>query len=196
MKLYIIRHGESEDDLDDRFGGFANYDLTQKGREDARELAKKLKDSEIEVLFTSPYMRALYTAGILAKKLDINCRIENDIRERNTYGYLSGMRKKEAEKYFKDDIKKTKDKSKADEIDGSEKHADLVSRAKQFLNKLYVLDQEVCAFVSHGKFIVSFLNDVLKLEENTKPNDCGYYIVDLSKSTPEIIKRVNVKKLD
>lgn len=194
MKLFLIRHGESLDDIEDRFGGFANYPLTEKGLEKVSELAESLKDSGIQKLFTSPYLRAYDAAKIIADQLGVEFEVDMDICERNTYGFLSGMRKEFAKEKFPEDYANSKGQKAADNIDGSEKYDDVVVRAKRFLGKVRGLDYEVIGFVSHGKFMDIFQREVLKLDTIHKLSDCGYIIVDLDAGTIEEV--VNAKVVE
>lgn len=71
MKLYITRHGETSRNAENRVLGRSDIPLNEKGREQAIILAEKLKDTEIDVIFTSPLCRAKETAEIVgvSKKL-------------------------------------------------------------------------------------------------------------------------------
>ena len=53
MKIYIIRHGQTTGDVEDRYGGAYDDELTDKGKTQAQELASKLSDSGIKILFCS-----------------------------------------------------------------------------------------------------------------------------------------------
>src|SRR5437588_221264 len=100
MKIFLVRHGESVDDIEDCYGGIADFPLTDSGRSTAEELANKLANSGIQVLYTSPYKRAHETATYICKTLDCEARIIDDLRERNSYGVLSGVNKAKAKSIF------------------------------------------------------------------------------------------------
>lgn len=191
MKLYLIRHGESLDDIEDRFGGFANYPLTENGLVKVQVLAESLKDSEIQKLFTSPYLRAYDAARLISEKASADLEVEMDIRERNTYGFLSGMRKDMAKQYFPKEVELADSQKTADEIDGAEKYQEVVERGQRFLGKLKSQNLDVVGMVSHGKFMDVFQREVLKLSEIYKPSDCGYIIVDLDNMVVDSV--VNAK---
>ncbi|MBU1132445.1 histidine phosphatase family protein, partial [Patescibacteria group bacterium] len=89
MKIYLIRHGETTGDIEDRFGGDYDDHLTAKGIEQARELAKQLLNKEIEIIFVSPLMRAVETAEEVEKVLHVPVEVLEDLRERNNYGVLT-----------------------------------------------------------------------------------------------------------
>lgn len=96
--LYIFRHGQSEDNANFVFSGWRDSPLTEKGREQARVLAEKIKDKKFDVLISSPQKRAIETME-MAVSLNENAKnkeIERDdrIKERS-YGDLQGQSKKE-----------------------------------------------------------------------------------------------------
>lgn len=48
MKIYLIRHSESIDDIEDCYGGIADFDLTENGKNKVKENTKKLDCCKIE----------------------------------------------------------------------------------------------------------------------------------------------------
>lgn len=82
MKLYFVRHGESTANLLMEFSnsGF-KHPLTEKGIEQARTLAQGLSGMRFERIFSSPVMRAVQTARILAESLQSPLEISEALRE-------------------------------------------------------------------------------------------------------------------
>lgn len=70
--LFLVRHGETYYNLEDRIGGDA--DLTEKGMAQARALADYFSDQSIPIIFTSNHKRTLQTAAPIAEKQD-HCSI-------------------------------------------------------------------------------------------------------------------------
>jgi broad specificity phosphatase PhoE/predicted kinase len=70
--LYLIRHGETYFNLEDRIGG--NADLTPKGRAQAKALAEHFAKKKIPLIFTSQKKRTIQTAEPIKEKQD-NCNI-------------------------------------------------------------------------------------------------------------------------
>ncbi len=106
-QLTIVRHGQSQYNLENRFTGFADVDLTAQGREEAAMCGRKLIGMQYEACFTSVLKRAIETLHII---LDIigpkQLPIHQDaaLNERN-YGDLQGLNKAEtAEKYGADQV--------------------------------------------------------------------------------------------
>ena len=54
MKIYLMRHGEAVDDIEDCYGGVADFELTDVGREQASSLAKKLQEVRLAKMYSSP----------------------------------------------------------------------------------------------------------------------------------------------
>lgn len=98
-KIYLIRHGQDEDNARGILNGHRNKPLTKLGIRQAREAAEKLKNKKIEVIVSSPLRRAKQTAGIIAKSLGIKkIYLEADLRERE-FGILTGKPVKEIPLY-------------------------------------------------------------------------------------------------
>lgn len=62
MKVYVIRHGESESNRDKKYTGWHDAPLTDKGREDAKKAAELLKNVRFDQIYASDLCRAMQTA--------------------------------------------------------------------------------------------------------------------------------------
>ena len=71
-KLVLMRHGESQWNLENRFTGWADVDLTDKGREEARKAGDLLKAEgySFDVAYTSVLKRAIRTLWIALDQMD------------------------------------------------------------------------------------------------------------------------------
>ena len=109
-KLILVRHGQSVYNLENRFTGWKNVDLTQKGKNEAVYAGDILNQENIipEIAFTSELKRAQDTLSIILKKMNLSIPIKKNIalNERD-YGSLIGQNKSEAaEKFGKDQVQK------------------------------------------------------------------------------------------
>lgn len=107
-KLVITRHGQSAWNLENRFTGWVDVDITGKGEEEAKAAGEKLRDYHFDCAFTSGLKRAQRTLDII---LDVigqqNIPITRDeaLNERH-YGDLQGANKAETvEKYGEEQVK-------------------------------------------------------------------------------------------
>lgn len=89
MKLYVTRHGETQYNIEVRICGRTNVKLTEKGIAQARELAESLKNRRIDVILSSPLIRAKQTSIILAETLQIPVHFDERLAERD-YGIVDG----------------------------------------------------------------------------------------------------------
>ncbi len=84
--VYLVRHGHRLDEINKKWyekEGLNKYDppLSEKGFEQAQKLAQRLQQEPIDMLFTSPYWRAIQTAHPIAEALDLPLYVENGIGE-------------------------------------------------------------------------------------------------------------------
>ena len=173
MKIYLIRHGESTGDIEDRFGGDYDDHLTKKGKAQAGELAKQLQDQKIEIIFVSPRIRARETAEEIKKVLNVPIEVVEDLRERNNYGVLTGLTKKEAkEKHPLEFEKISKDKT-YHTVSGYESYEDIKKRAITVFNKILLRNNKIIAIISHGGIISTYVREVLARGKNIKLGDCA-----------------------
>lgn len=64
MKLYMIRHGQSVTNLEVRYTGWAQVELTDKGRQDAERAGQFLRPIPFDRVYASDLIRAVHTAKI------------------------------------------------------------------------------------------------------------------------------------
>jgi 2,3-bisphosphoglycerate-dependent phosphoglycerate mutase len=98
-KLVLLRHGESTWNKENRFTGWTDVDLTEKGRAEAREAGRLLKAGgyAFDLVFTSVLKRAIWTSVLALDELDqLWLPVERSWRlnERH-YGALQGLNKAE-----------------------------------------------------------------------------------------------------
>jgi len=104
IKLVLLRHGESTWNLENRFTGWTDVDLTPKGREEARQAGRLLREAGLtfDVAYTSLLKRAIRTLWIALDEMDlmwIPIHPSWRLNERH-YGALQGLDKAEtAAKY-------------------------------------------------------------------------------------------------
>lgn len=103
-KIVLLRHGQSDWNKENRFTGWTDVDLSEKGIEEAKEAGRLLKEEgyTFDIAFTSVLKRAIRTLWIVLDELDlmwIPVRRNWQLNERH-YGALQGLNKTEtAEKH-------------------------------------------------------------------------------------------------
>lgn len=109
VTLVLLRHGESQWNLENRFTGWTDVDLTPLGEEEARSSGQILKEEgyEFDVIYTSVLTRSIRTMDLCLEEMeiaDVPIFYHWRLNERH-YGALQGLNKAEtAEKYGEDQV--------------------------------------------------------------------------------------------
>jgi 2,3-bisphosphoglycerate-dependent phosphoglycerate mutase len=98
-RLVLLRHGESVWNKENRFTGWTDVDLSERGREEAAEAGRLMRaqNYEIDVAYTSVLKRAIRTLSIVLDEMDLMWIPEHRswrLNERH-YGALQGLNKAE-----------------------------------------------------------------------------------------------------
>ena len=107
MKLVLIRHGQSEWNLENRFTGWKDVDLSEQGKEEAKKAGQELKKAgfEFDVAYSSYQKRAIKTLNLVLEQIDeLHIPVYKSWRlnERH-YGALQGLNKAETAKKYGDE---------------------------------------------------------------------------------------------
>ena len=110
MKLVLLRHGQSEWNKLNLFTGWTDVDLSEQGREEAKDAGKLMKGAglDFDVCYTSYLKRAIHTLNIALEQMDrewLPVIKTWKLNERH-YGALQGLNKSEtAQKYGEEQVK-------------------------------------------------------------------------------------------
>ena len=88
--IYVVRHGETEWNALNKVLGRTDIPLDQNGIEQAKELARSLKDIKIDVFLSSPLSRARQTADIIAEETGVAHSIDDRLIEQD-FGTFEGI---------------------------------------------------------------------------------------------------------
>ncbi|MGP1411981.1 MAG: 2,3-diphosphoglycerate-dependent phosphoglycerate mutase [Peptoanaerobacter stomatis] len=107
MKLVMIRHGQSQWNLENRFTGWKDVDLSEQGIEEAKKAGEQLKKDgfTFDIAYTSYQKRAIKTLNIVLEEIDelyIPVKKSWRLNERH-YGALQGLNKAETAKKYGDE---------------------------------------------------------------------------------------------
>lgn len=92
MKLYIARHGETPWNVENRVSGRTDVPLTEKGVEQARLLARNAMGKGIEVLLSSPLLRARQTAQAVSEAIGVPIELDERLIELDFGSFEGGPR--------------------------------------------------------------------------------------------------------
>jgi len=90
MKIYIMRHGETDWNKERRLQGHADIPLNEFGRQLARDTAKGMVQIDFQVAYASPLERAKETAGLILEGRDIPLIVDERLKEMS-FGPYEGL---------------------------------------------------------------------------------------------------------
>lgn len=204
MKIYFVRHGETDWNKERKIQGQVDIPLNEFGRHLARETAKGLRDVPFDVCFTSPLGRARETAQIILQGRDVRILEDKRILEMN-FGVLEGKCcSKEGwdvpdsfQMFFDDPVH-------YQAPEGGEDFQAVRKRTGDFLNWLFAQEQyrdSTVLVTTHGAAMAGLLNNLKK-----KPlaeywgvgvhKNCGVTEVDVTDGRIDIISENKVYYTD
>ncbi|WHZ17486.1 MAG: Phosphoglycerate mutase [Nitrospira sp.] len=169
-KLVLIRHGESQWNLENRFTGWVDVPLSPKGVEEAKAAGKKLAGFTFDRAFSSVLARANDTLRIILEVIGQTAiPIEKDkaLNER-MYGELQGLNKAETAKKYGDEQVKIWRRSYDVRPPGGESLKDTAERVLPYYDsriKPCVLKGETILIAAHGNSLRAL---VMQLDHLTR----------------------------
>ena len=162
MKIYLVRHGETDWNQAGLLQGQTDIALNAQGLEQAREAAERLKEVPFEIAFCSPLIRAKRTAETIIGDRKITLTTDERLRELN-FGPWEGV-----------DIRSIKDAASQPFTnpgsyippEGAESFAQLYKRSGEFVDQVLLPLEgtyETVLVVAHGGVNRSILNPVLNI---------------------------------
>lgn len=203
--IYVVRHGESESNVyahenpnqpASHFGEFGSS-LTEKGREQAKTLAHRLRNVPFCAFFSSHLNRAKETAEIIATRYHLPVTTDRRIRERFFGEPMSNKKKKEIEKTLKELNEQEKFAFKY--FSNGESGYDVVKRFKEFLKEIVTeYKNKTVLIVTHGYVMRSFLISVgfAKYDElrGGSIKNAAYFVIETDGKSFEIIENHGITK--
>ena len=162
MKIYLVRHGETDWNQAGLLQGQTDIALNVQGLEQAREAAERLKEVPFEIAFCSPLIRAKRTAETIIGDRKITLTTDERLRELN-FGPWEGV-----------DIRTIKDAASQPFTnpgsyippEGAESFAQLYKRSGEFVDQVLLPLEgtyETVLVVAHGGVNRSILNPILNI---------------------------------
>lgn len=155
LRVYLIRHGETEFNKKNKEWGQRNEEeLNCCGIQQVVSLSKRLKDIKFDKIYSSDLTRAIQTAEIVSKYLDLEINVDKRLREYDP-GEVDPSSEKWIQKY-KELLRSGMSKYNIRPF-GGENIWDLIKRVKSFFEHLEK-ENGIVAIVSHSGFNQAFIN--------------------------------------
>lgn len=196
MEIFVVRHGETKANRENKLQGHWDTPLTEQGNKQAKTIASELSDDTFDILFSSPLKRALDTAKILAQEANTDIRIAEQLKEM-CYGDWEGKSKDELRSLDTWDDREAnkynfRHPGSFRDIPG-ESYAAIYDRVEGFFEGLRSTEYERVLVVSH----LGVLRNVKKHFENCtdaesvafSPDPLQVYVIRMSETDTETIIR-------
>ena len=172
MKLYVVRHGQTEANVNHLFNGRNERDLTEFGIEQANSLANRMKTISIDLIFSSPLKRARHTASILNIN-NIEIVFDDRIIERD-YGKFT----LKSVDLIKDRRNKLFDLEN-NEIKEIESYKSIYDRVGSFIEEIKekYADKNILV-VTHGDVVIA-IKEFLNQKNDIQPKTCELIEFDI-----------------
>lgn len=159
MKIYIVRHGQTDWNKQGIIQGTTDIPLNETGEQQALLTKQKLENVSFDCIYCSPLLRAKQTAEIINKGNDYPFILDDRLYERN-FGLFEGSNVKEIN--FREfwDLKKNSCRNE------EEKAIDFFNRVHAFLNDIVKLEYDNVLIVAHGGVSLPVYSYFCELKED------------------------------
>jgi broad specificity phosphatase PhoE len=160
-RIYMVRHGATQLSAEDRFAGAVNVELSEEGKLQALQLAKRLADDAVTAVYCSPMTRTIQTATILAKPLSLPLILRDELREIH-HGHWEGMKRADVEQQFPEEYAAWEEDPFTFAPEGGEAGVNVIARALPVLREIVLKHRgENVLLVSHKATLRLVISSVL-----------------------------------
>lgn len=196
---YLVRHGQTVWNTLGQTQGHGNSPLTELGIQQAKDLAEALKEYPIDIIYCSDLGRAVETAEIIGKELNIEIHPTESLREMG-FGVWEGMPLREIKKIYPESFKMWRNEPEKVHIEGGET-LDMIKQRQdkliEELNKKY--KNKHILLVSHSVtvrvMLLSFLESHVRNIYRIKQDNTALNIVEYRNYGPVIMKMNDTRHL-
>ena len=196
MKIYIVRHGETEGNKQGLFQGWLDTPLSELGIKLAEITGDGLKDVKFDKVYASPLKRAYDTAKIIISKNNYPCNIikEEKIKEVNMGTWEGQPFKGPKCKLNIDDVKLfNSNPFKMGGFENGEKILDVCKRTQDFLKEIATEDDINVLVATHGLALRAMLNFLYEDKQNfwqgRVPYNCCVNIVEFKNNQFKLLEK-------
>lgn len=149
MKIYLIRHGQTDWNLLGKLQGSTDIPLNETGVRQAVSMAAYMKDTTLESVYSSPYKRAKATAEILCSSQGLEGKEADSLRE-ICMGKWEGLTWEEIESQYPDALMAFQLNPMEHSSPKGERYQDVIDRVGPWVDGILYEAKGNIALVSHG----------------------------------------------
>ncbi len=163
MEIWLVRHGTTEANLEERLQGRLEYPLSLQGRREALCVARRLKRQPFEAFFSSNLQRAKETARLISALRKGPRPLYSTLLQEYCWGTIQGLTRNEIRRVYPHIYYRLQQDFYHAAIPGAEGMARLFRRVELFYSFLSRWEKRACGvrrpvlMVSHGRFLQAFI---------------------------------------
>ena len=202
MKIYVIRHGETNANKEGVFQGSSDWPLNEDGIKLAKITGQKMKDIKFDACFSSPLIRAKHTAEILLKESGNDIEIQYDDRLKEINAGIYEGKKIWATKPDKKEIPRLLmllfkyNAFLCGKFKGGESVRQVYKRTQEFLKELSKKNYENVLVSMHGCSMRAMLNmlydNKFDFWQGNVPYNCAVNIIEVKNGEIKLIEKDKV----
>lgn len=183
MKFYITRHGETDWNIQNRIQGQTDTLLNERGREQAYELAERLKTGyEIKTIYTSRQKRARETAEVIGRAIHVTPIVREGLEE-ISFGSWEGYTWKQVREEFQEEYQAWYTNRRYQIPPGGESYQQLLDRLLPALSGIFEENMENVLMVTHSAVIMTLMSYLYDtpfedMAQNYKTGNTGIVEID------------------
>ncbi len=191
-KLIFVRHAMSQGNLENRFQGQIDTDLSPEGVKQTEALGRRFEDVEFDAIYSSPLLRAMRTAEACRGGRDMPIHTDRRLMEING-GVLEGMPWEEVRARFPEQGRLWMERSGLFSPEGGESMAEVRRRAVEAVTEIAAANEgRTVVIVTHGCTLRNLMCWVrgLPLEELPQAgrwSNTGVGVVMMTDGQPELV---------
>ena len=185
MKLYLVRHGETDWNIESKIQGQTDIELNERGRQQAEEFAARIAggDYQVDSIYTSSKRRALETARIIGAALKIEPKVQPGLEE-ICLGKWEGYTWKQVKELFWDEYQLWRDNRRYQEPPLGESYQQLLDRLLPAIHEITQKEKGNVLVVTHSAVIMTLLSYIYDtpfedMAKNYKTGNAGIVELDV-----------------
>ena len=185
MRLYLLRHGQTEWNIEGKIQGKTDIPLNETGLRQARCLAEGMREREISAVYSSPLLRAAQTAEILAEEKGLSVSVLPEFREVD-FGLWEGRSWTEVAAEFHEDFRRWEENPAEYMPTGGESRESCRERCRAAMEQILAGTVTDAAIVAHGGILAHVADYLLrnqKEKEEIIVKNASISIIEYDRST-------------
>lgn len=161
MKIYLVRHGETDWNLENKIQGQTDTPLNDNGKKQAQDLAEKVSREmgKVGSIYSSRQKRALETAGIIGQKLSLPPIVHQGLEE-ICLGEWEGYTWKQVREVFPEEYLNWHQNRRYQAPPKGESYQQLLNRLLPALDNIVKTEEQDTLLVTHSAVIMTLMSYV------------------------------------